>query len=151
MEKFAPDGYSLATADDIKVAGDSRHCRRSVDDNLRFDGEPGFHPPTRRPQDYDGKWIAVILAKPLSDEKKEWAVLTGRGKVDNDTLFLETGRGRERFEIRKEWLQRIKPFGGECPGALFRQRLYLSLARNAFPNDQPPEELMQMAKKLPTE
>ena len=150
-EQFAPTGYSLATADDIEVAGLAHLiARKHSDEDLRFDGEPGFQPPLRRLQDYDGRTIDIILAKPSSHGEKEWAVLSGRGRLENDTLYLERGPGQERFEIRKEWLQRIKRVWANAPPHYSESELYLSLARNAFPNDTPPQELMEMAQKLPS-
>ena len=150
VDEFTAAGYSLATADDIEAATLSHLIVTELPDgDLRFDSHPGFRPPLRRPQDYDGKSIAVILAKPLSDGKKEWAFLTGTGTVENNTLYLERGAGQKRFEIRNEWLQRIKPMWPNDHVPYRNCELYLSLALNAFPNNTPPDELMKTAQKWP--
>ena len=152
VDEFTPAGYSLATADDIEAAGLSHFIVSEFPDgDLRFDGHSGFQAPLRRPQDYDGRRIAVVIAKPLSDGRKEWALFSGIGTVENDTLYLERGAGLKRFEIRNEWLERIKPVWPNARAPYCESELHLSLALNAFPNDTPPEELMNSAQKLPTE
>ena len=152
VDEVASAGYSLASADEIKAAGLSHFIVRELPDgDLLFDGHPAFHPPHRRPQDYDGRSIAVILAKPMPDGKKEWAFLRGTGTVDNDALYLERGAGQKRFEIRNEWLERIRPMWPNNHLPYRDCELHLSLALNAFPNDTPPEDLMNSAQKLPTD
>jgi hypothetical protein len=150
-EKFAPAGYSLATGDDIEVAG-LKHLivREDSEDDLRFNAEPGFHPPLRRAQDYDGRTIIIIVAKPSAQDEKEWTTLSGRARLENDILYLERGPGQKRFEIREEWLQSLKPVWANAPAPYCESELYLSLARNAFPNDAVLEELMGEAEKLPS-
>lgn len=150
VDEFTAAGYALATADDIEAAGLSHLIVRELSyGDLLFDGNPKFHPPFRSSQDYGGKSIAVILAKPLSDGRKEWAFLRGTGTVENDTLYLERGAGQKRFEIKNEWLPRIKPMWPNDHLPYRDCEFYLSLALNAFPNDTPPEELMNSAQKLP--
>lgn len=145
---FAPEGFTLATLHDIELAGFTTLITEELpDDDLLFDGDEGFVPPERNPQDYAGKTIAVTLATPLANGEKDWGVLIGKLRYENEKLILDIDSAQEQFEIKREWLCRIKRmYGGMLP-PYSEAELTLSLALRAFPNDTPPSELMEIAKK----
>ncbi len=147
---LAPEGFALATLNDIEAAGFvSLIAEELPDDDLLFDGDDGFVPPERSPKDYNGKILAVQFANPLPNGEKDWGVLFGKLRLEGDKLILDIDSEPKQLEILHEWLCRIKPtYSKVFPYC--EAKLDLSLALRAFPNDTPPSELMEMAKRRKT-
>lgn len=144
---FASNGYALATLEDIELANlVSLIADELPDDDLLFDGDEGFVPPERNPKDYDAKTIAVHLAKPLANGEKDWGVIFGKLRFDDGKLILDVDSEPKQFEILREWLCRIKPMYSKV-SPYCNAELSLSLALRAFPNDAPPSELWEIAKR----
>jgi hypothetical protein len=144
---LAPNGYALATLEDVERAGLSSFVADELsEENLLFYGEEGFVAPERNPQDYDGKTVAVYLAVPLPNGEKDWSVLFGKLRFESGKLMLDVDSEPTRVEILREWLCRITPqYSKVFPYC--EAELSLSLALRAFPNDTPPDELIEMAKR----
>jgi hypothetical protein len=144
---LAPEGFALADLNDIEAAGFvSLIAEELSDDDLLFDSDEGFIPPERNPQDYDGKTLAVHFANPLPNGEKDWGVLFGKSRVEEDKLILDIDSEPKKLEILREWLCRIKPTYSKV-SPYCEAELDLSLALRAFPNDTPPSELMEMANR----
>ena len=144
---LTPEGFGLATLNDIEAAGFISLITEEIpDDDLLFDSDEGFVPPERNSKDYAGKILAVHFANPLPNGEKDWGVLFGKLRVEGDKLILDIDSEPKQLEILREWLCRIKPtYSTVFP--YYEAELYLSLALRAFPNDTPPSELMEMAKR----
>ena len=75
----------------------------------------------------DGTTLALLLMGETADSEDDWAVFPGTVRREGDAKYLDRGPNRDRFEIRKEWLSRIRPVGDDLRDIFEGCELYLPL------------------------
>jgi hypothetical protein len=72
-----------------------------------------------------GKRFTLLLTATFEGED-DWAVLPGVARLESGTLFIDRGP-RPRFEVRPEWIDRIKPVDPPLRGIFRGADYYLAL------------------------
>jgi hypothetical protein len=96
----------------------------------------------------EGKLLAVLVMGQTSDGQDDWAVFTGTARVSEDLLFLDR-HGKPSFEIRAEWLDRIKSVGSKVKDILLGAEFYLPLTIGPLPEGQSAESYIATGLKWP--
>ncbi len=76
--------------------------------------------------DISGKAFALLLTSTTPAGEDEWAVMPGLARLESGKLFIDRGP-RPRFEVRPEWIGRIKPVDRPLRGILRGADYYLAL------------------------
>ncbi len=63
--------------------------------------------------EFEGKTLALLLMAKTEEGDDDWAVFPGTFRKDGDRAYLERDDGHEDFEIREEWVERIRPVDNE--------------------------------------
>ena len=79
--------------------------------------------------------ISILHGKPLTllfmcakeDGDADWAVFGGIALLEAGVLYMDCGEGTPRFEIREEWLGRIRRVDPESRETLLNAEYYLPL------------------------
>jgi len=82
-----------------------------------------------------GQPFSVLLMGETAEGEDDWAVFSGALKQSPSGLFLDRGT-KPPFEIRTEWIERIKPVGSDVKDILLSAEYYLSLSVGPIPEGE---------------
>ena len=96
-----------------------------------------------------GKQLAVVLVFTPKTGDEEWSTFSGPLIEREGVLFVDRGEHGPPFEIRDEWLPRIKPTPAAVSDIVNRAEYYLKLFGGPKPDDADPGEFVPTGLKLP--
>lgn len=83
-----------------------------------------------------------------ADGEDDWAVFSGALAQGPSGLFQDRGT-KPRFEIREEWIERIKPVGSDLKDILLGAEYCLSLSVGPIPEGETTESYVCTGLKWP--
>ena len=92
---------------------------------------------------FDGKPFTILLMGTTPDGRDDWAVFPGIARVEEDGLYIDRGP-KARFEIRPEWVSRIRPVDASLRSTLRDAEYYLPLAVGNLPSASTEEDDLLM-------
>lgn len=84
--------------------------------------------------DLTGESLTLLLMGKTTTGDDDWAVFPGSLVIEHDTVFLDRGARVPRFEIRDEWLTRIRLVATE-EATLFKTKYVLPLTAGIVDDD----------------
>ncbi len=83
-----------------------------------------------------GSRLALLLMGESEDGEDDWAVITGIAKLKDGELVLDRGPDNADFEVRSEWIVRIKPTRDEVRSILGDCDFFLPLSVGQASDDE---------------
>ena len=83
----------------------------------------------------NGSSLALLLVGETEDGEEDWAIFTGTIESKDGEFFLNRGPDKDIFDIRDEWLSRIKPVKEEVREILGNCDFFLPLSVGAVSDD----------------
>ncbi len=83
----------------------------------------------------NGSSLALLLVGETEDGEEDWAIFTGTIESKDGEFFLNRGPDKDIFDIRDEWLSRIKPVKEEVREILGNCNFFLPLSVSAVSDD----------------
>jgi hypothetical protein len=94
----------------------------------------------------DGRPFTLLLMSTTPEGDDDWAVLPGLARREGGSLFIDRGP-RPRFEVRPEWIDRVKPVDPELRPILRGADFYLALTAGHLDDD--PADFVPTGLKWP--
>ena len=96
-----------------------------------------------------GESLALLLKGKRASGEDDWAVFPGIVVVDNETLFLDRGVRGPRFELRDEWLCRVRPVEPEFERTFDGARYFLPLTVGNLNDDFDDQQFVRTGLRWP--
>ena len=97
----------------------------------------------------NGKRFAILLMGTDAHGEDAWSVFSGVARVDGATLVIERGLGNPDFEVRFEWLDRIKQVGSDNRSILMDAEYYIPLTVGNLPDGFASDSLFSTGLRWP--
>ena len=96
----------------------------------------------------NGKAFILLLMSTAPDGQEDWAVVSGTARIEPGGVYLDRG-AKPRFDIRAEWISRIRPVAPELRSTLLGADYYLPLTVASLGTDPDDEDLVLTGLKWP--
>ena len=83
-----------------------------------------------------------------ADGEDNWAVFPGTARVENGALYLDRGV-KSRFEVRPEWIERIRAVDPDLRSTLQNADYFLALSVGTPPEGEGGSDFLETGLKWP--
>ena len=96
----------------------------------------------------DGRPFTLLLMGTTPEGEDDWAVFSGVARPQDGTLHIDRGT-EPSFEIKLEWIDRIRPVDRELRSMLLDADYFLSLTIGRLSVDDDGNDLLQTGLQWP--